>query len=109
MGKDFLDQYKWTVSKVMISMSTSLLKEFPHLEGEFSGIFHAVNLINNLYNFVKFSRGAPYADPFSPARALNLHLASGQRVKLGSLSPHSPGLTLIKILSLLELSCAFCI
>ena len=72
-------------------------------------MFHGVNLINNLYNFVKFNRETLCADPFSPGRALNLHLGSGQRGRLGSLSPHYLGITVIKILSLLELSHAFSI
>lgn len=94
LQKDFHDQFKWTVNKVMISMSTSRLAKFTHLvsslEGDFSGPFHAMNLINNPYNFVKFNQGAPYVDPFSPAGAHNLHFPSGQEGELGSLSPHSP-------------------
>lgn len=50
---------------------------------EFSEMFHAVNLIDNLYNCVKFNPGVPYPDPLSPARSLDLHLPAGPRGKAG--------------------------
>lgn len=75
MWEDVLDQCRWTVSAGTTSLSTSLLKIIPPpaklLGGGFSGMSHAINLTNNLYNFVKFNRAV---GSFSLARTLNLHL-----------------------------------
>lgn len=87
--KDVHDQCKWTVSKVRISTLTSWLAKLLYLlgplKGDFSGLFHAVNLINKPYNFAKFN----HAGPFSLVGVLNLHIPSGQGGKVRSLSPHS--------------------